>query len=388
LELARAYDELGDFSKAATAYQSYLDDLNAHPGNDKDTQTKRVLHAQARLAVCLQKSDQLLAATEAWKAVQALAPNGTPEQEAALESLGLIYAKGGPDQESDMVATFRTLLQNFPNSPLRALAAFSIGDSQFKKNDYTGAEPFLLQARTWDAKTWLQPATERLVLAAYGLKDYNKTVGYLKDYDTIPLPADSVAAHQMQLPPTLFYWLGGIAQKAANWNDAETYYTRFLHNPDLADFVWSAWWNLGEVQSQRKEWSAAVASYEKSRQLKPDTSNATSVLLALGRAELGAQDFDAAKKLGDQALLQEPEGPNSAAARMLLGEVAFAAHNYPEAARMFATLAVLFDDPKITPQAMARAADSFGMAGNAASAAQWRQKLQDKYPGYQTAPYL
>jgi TolA-binding protein len=132
----------------------------------------------------------------------------------------------------------------------------------------------------------------------------------------------------------------------------------------------------------------AVTSYEKSRQLKPDTSNATSVLLALGRAKLGAQDFDAAKKLGDQALLQEPEGPNSAAARMLLGETAFAAQNYPEAARMFATLAVLFDDPKIAPQAMSRAADAFAKAGDSASATQWRQKLQDKYPQYQPVPYL
>jgi len=32
----------------------------------------------------------LLAATDAWKAVQSLAPEGSREQETALESLGLI----------------------------------------------------------------------------------------------------------------------------------------------------------------------------------------------------------------------------------------------------------------------------------------------------------
>ena len=112
------------------------------------------------------------------------------------------------------------------------------------------------------------------------------------------------------------------------------------------------------------------------------------MLLALGRAQLGAQNFEAAKALGNQALLQEPEGPRSAAARMLLGETAFALQDYPEAARMFATLAVLFDDAQITPQAISRAADSFERAGDAASAAQWRQKLQEKYPQYQPTPFL
>jgi TolA-binding protein len=388
LDLARAYDELGNFPKAATAYQNYLDDLDAHPGDDKQIQARNVLRTQARLAVCLQKSDQLLAATDAWKAVQSLAPEGSREQQTALESLGLIYARGGPAQEAAMVADFRALLDKFPQSPLRAMAAFSVGDSLFKNHDYAGAEPFLLNARNWDAKTWLQSATQRLALGAYGLKNYDKTVAYVKEYDTIPAPTDPQAQIAARLPAALFYWLAETARKAAKWNEAEIYYVRVTQHPDPGDLLAGAWWQLGEVQGQRKEWPAAVASYEKYRQLKPEAKDATVVLLALGRAQLGAQNFDAAKKLGDQALLQEPEGPRSAAARMLLGETAFATRNYPEAARMFATLAVLFDDPQITPQAISRAADAFERAGDAKSATDWRQKLKDKYPQYQPAPFL
>jgi len=386
LERARAYDELGNFPKAATAYQAYLDDLDAHPGDNKSA--KQMLQVQARLAICLQKAGQLLAATEAWKTVQFLAPKGSREQQTALESLGLIYARGGPEQEASMVATFRALLEKFPQSPLRAMAAFSVGDSLFKNRDYAGAEPFLLNARNWDAKTWLQPATQRLVLCSYAMKDYILTQGYLKQYDAIPAPIDPQARIAARLPAALFYWLAETARKADKWDEAEIYYARVTQHPDPGDLLAGAWWQLGEVQSHRKEWPAAVASYEKYRQLKPDARDATTVVLALGRAQLGAQNFDAAKKLGDQALLQEPEGPRSAAARMLLGETAFATQNYPEAARMFATLAVLFDDPKITPQAMSRAADAFERAGDARSAADWREKLKDKYPQYQSASYL
>jgi tetratricopeptide (TPR) repeat protein len=384
LERARAYDELANYPKAATAYQAYLDDLNAHPGADKTAG----LRTQARLAVTLQKSDQLLAATDAWKAVQSLAPDGSPEKQAALESLGLIYAKGGPAQEAAMVDTFHALLDQYPASPLRAMAAFSVGDSLFKKSDYAGAEPLLLNARKWDAATWQQPATQRLVLAAYGMKNYDKTVAYLKEYETIPAPTDPQAQIAARTPAALFYWLGETARQAGKWDEAENWYTRVTKHPAPGDLLAGAWWQFGEVQSQRKEWPAAVASYQQYRALKPDAKDATVVLLALGRAQLGAQDFADATALGNQALLGEPEGPKSAAARMLLGETSFAMKAYPEAARMFATLAVLFDDPQITPQAMSRAADAFEKAGDAKSAADWRAKLKTKYPQFQATAYL
>lgn len=386
LQLARTYDTLNNFAKAATAYQAYLDDVASHPaGKPKLADTVRV---QARLAVCLQKSNQLMAATDAWKTVQSIAPAGSPERQMALESLGLIYARGGPSQAADMVSTFQALLKEFPQSSLAPLAAFTVGDSLFRNRDYAGAEPLLLKARNGDAKTWMQPATQRLVLGAFGMKDYDKTVAYLKEYDTLPLPADPQAQLSARLPAALFYWLAEAARKSGNWADAETYYTRVTKHPDPGELLAPAWWQLGDVQSQRKEWPQAVASYEKYRQLKPDAKDATTVLLALGKAQLGAKNYDAAKELGNQALLQEPEGPNSAAARMLLGETAFAAGNYAEAARMFGTLAVLFDSPPLGPQAMSRAADSYEKAGDAKSAAQWRQKLKDKYPQFQSTPYL
>jgi TolA-binding protein len=381
LELARAYDELKNWPKAAATYQAFLDENGRIPSH-------QALAVQARLAVCLQNSNQLLAATEAWQTLLSQAPDGTYEQESALESLGLIYARGGPAQEAAMVATFRKLLDKFPQTPLRAMAAFSVGDSLFKNRDYAGAEPLLLNARNGDAKTWLQPATQRLVLGAYGMKDYDKTVSYVKQYDAIPASVDPQAAIAARLPAALFYWLAESSRQSGNWNDAEIYYSRVTRHPDPGDLLAGAWWQLGEVQSHRKEWTAAVTSYEKYRALKSDAKDATTVLLTLGRAELGAGNNDAAKKLGEQALLQEPEGPHSAAARTLLGETAFSVQNFPEAAKQFALLAELFDDPKITPQATSRAADAFERARDAKSSAEWRQKLKAKYPDFQPAPYL
>ena len=397
LQLARTQDELGDFANAATAYQAYVDEgfprleemgKTMHTGpaaGEFSRLRKQLLASQARLAACLQNSNQLLAATNAWKAVESFAPHGSPEQEAAVESLLLIYAKGGPGQQPLLVDASRKLIANFPQSPLRAMAAFTVGDALFQQRDYAGAEPLLSNARTWDATNWTQPATQRLLLGAYGAKDYDKTVAYLKEYDALPQPADAQAKIAMRVPAALIYWLGDSARAVGKWDVAEAWYARVTRHADAGDLLAGAWWQLGEVQAQRKEWPAAVASYEKYRELKPDAGKATQVLLALGRAELGAHDLDAAKKLGEQALLQEPEGARSAEARMLLGETAFAAKSFAEAARMFATLAVLFDGQPIALQAMARAGDAFAAGGDAKSAQAWRAKLQAKDAGFRAA---
>lgn len=372
LELGRAYDAQAQWPEAAKAYEAWL-------ANAPTDQPEQVLSVQARVAVCYQNAGQLIAAVEAWKQVEASAPEGSPLQQSALESLGLIYAKGGPPQEAEMVATFRLLLQKFPQSKLVPLAAYSVGDSLFRQQQYAEAEPFLLQARSADPK-WQQPATQRLTLGAFAQKDYAKTLAYLKDYEAIPLPGDPQAQVTARLPAPLYYWLGETARQKGQFDVAETAYTKVTQHPNPGDLLAGAWWQLGQVQSTRQEWSAAVASYQKFRDLSPQSKDATTVILALGQAQLGAQDFANAKKSADQALLQEPEGPNSASARLLTGEIAFAQKNYPEAARDFATLAVLFDDPAITPHAMARAATAFDLAGDAKSAADWRAKLKEKYP--------
>ena len=377
IERARAYDEVQQWPQAAASYRALIAEGGKLP-------LATLLTAEARLAVALQNDNQTIAATEAWKAVQAQAPAGSPDQQVALESLGLIYAHGGPTQAALAVQTFRELLDRFPQTKLKGLASFSVGDALFQQRDYAGAEPYLLQARAADTAVWSQPATQRLALGAYGRQDWAKARQYVQEYDALP-GAETAGP----LPAPLFYALAQDAQKRGDLATAEDNFRRVTVTAGAPpDLVAGAWWLLGQVQAARKEWSAAVTSYGQYQQLKPDAKNATSVLLALGRAQLGAGQFDAAKATANQALLQEPEGPNSAAARMLLAEVTYANQGYAEAARMFATLALLFDQADTAPQAMTRAADSFDKAGDAKSAAEWRAKLQAKYPQYQAKSFL
>jgi TolA-binding protein len=376
LERARAYDKIQQWPQAASAYRAVIAEGGKLP-------PATLLSGEARLAVALQNDHQNLAAAEAWKVVLAQAPDSSPDQEVALESLGLIDAHQVPAQAAQMAQTFRELLEKFPQTKLRALAAFSVGDYLFTQRDYAGAEPFLLEARTAGAADWGQPATQRLALAAYGRQDWPDAFKYTREYDALP-GAEAAGP----LPAPLFYALAQQAQKQNDLATAEEFYRRVTIAPGAMDLAAGAWWQLGQVQAARKEWDAAVTSYEQYERLKPEAKNATSVLLALGRAQLGARQLDGARATANQALLQAPEGPDSAAARRLLAEVVYASGSYAEAARMFATLALLFDQGDTEAPAMARAADAFEKAGDAKSAADWRAKLQAKYPQYQPEPYL
>jgi TolA-binding protein len=79
----------------------------------------------------------------------------------------------------------------------------------------------------------------------------------------------------------------------------------------------------------------------------------------------------------------QPEGRENARARMLLGELFMAQSKFTEAAKHFQTVALLFDDPDVTPQAMARAAKCFESAGQVEAAKKTLDELKQKFPKYQ-----
>ena len=292
---------------------------------------------QARLAVCLQKSDQLLAATEAWKAVQSLAPDGSPEQEdGARVARPDLRARAARRRQQPMVDTFRKLLDKFPNSPLRAMAAFSVGD-RFSKSATTPARSRSCSTRAAGTpKTWQQPATQRLVLAAFGMKNYNATVGYLKEYDTIPAPADPQAA------------IGGAASRSAvllaRRDRAQA--GKLGRRGDLLPARDPAprsrrsarrrWWELGEVQSQRKEWPAGGRQLRKLSRAQARREGRDDGAAGAGPRGTRRAKFrrgEETRRPGAAAGTRRPAQRRGAHAA---GRDGFRHGDFPEAARLFA----------------------------------------------------
>ena len=78
----------------------------------------------------------------------------------------------------------------------------------------------------------------------------------------------------------------------------------------------------------------------------------------------------------------QPEGQVNAQARLLLGDVQFERGNFDEASKVFMGVALLYDDPAITPRALKKAATSYQRAGKTADAEKVARQLKEKYPNY------
>jgi hypothetical protein len=78
------------------------------------------------------------------------------------------------------------------------------------------------------------------------------------------------------------------------------------------------------------------------------------VLLALGAVKIGAHKPDEAQKIAEEIMALQPEGRVNAEARLLAGEVQWSAEILTTRAKPSKGVALLYDDPAITPRALTK----------------------------------
>ena len=113
-----------------------------------------------------------------------------------------------------------------------------------------------------------------------------------------------------------------------------------------------------------------------------DPAGKAKALLALGAAKIAAHKADDAQKIAEEIMTLQPEGQVNAQARLLLGEVQLERSNFDEAGKSFMGVALLYDDPAITPRALQKAAQAFERAGKTEEANRAAKQLQERYPNY------
>ena len=78
----------------------------------------------------------------------------------------------------------------------------------------------------------------------------------------------------------------------------------------------------------------------------------------------------------------QPEGRVNAEARLLAGDVQVERQNYDEACKAFMGVALLYDDPAITPRALQKASLAYQKAGKKEEADRVAKQLREKYPDF------
>ena len=105
-------------------------------------------------------------------------------------------------------------------------------------------------------------------------------------------------------------------------------------------------------------------------------------MLALGATKIAAHKPDDAEKIAAEIMSLQMEGRVNAEARLLGGDVQFERQRFEDAGKAYAGVALLYDDPAITPRALVKAADAYRRAGKTEEADRVAKELRDRYPNY------
>src|SRR5213078_931923 len=181
------------------------------------------------------------------------------------------------------------------------------------------------------------------------------------------------------VPSEVLEWLGIGYYNEKNFQAAEKYLSalRKIDNPGSVkpDFLFY----LGDTATKLQNLPEAEDAFGKYLQTAKDPPGKAKVLLALGSVKISAHKPDEAQKIAEEIMALQPEGRVNAEARVLAGEVQLERRNFDEAGKAFKGVALLYDDPAITPRALNKAALAFRQAGNTERLS---RELRERYPNY------
>jgi TolA-binding protein len=297
---------------------------------------------------------------------------GSREREAALQQKALVLGQQGNGK--GMSETFRQLLKEFPKSAVAAQAQYYIGKAAFEAKDYKGAIAPLNAARQLDKERYYDLASIRIISAYFYVRDKGALTGELDAFMATKPDAN--------LPAEILEWVGLEYYNEKNYVAAEKYLSALGKIEKSANVKPDLWFYLGDVESRLKNFDQAETAYGRYLQSATDPAGKAKALLALGAAKIGAHKPDEAQKIAEEIMALQPEGRVNAEARLLAGDVQVERGNFDDAGKAFMGVALLYDDPAITPRALDMAASAYQRAGKTDEADRAARQLHEKYPNY------
>ena len=296
------------------------------------------------------------------------------EREAALQLKALIL--GQQDNTKGMVDTFRQLLKEFPKSSVAAQAHYYIGKTAFEGKDYKAALTALNTARQLNKEQYYNLASVRIILCQF----------YLRDRPALTKEVNNFMAESRDggtnVPPEVLEWLGIEYYNEKNFQAAEKYLSALRTTDNAGKVKPDYLFYLGDAATKLKNLPEAEEAFTKYLQAAKDPAGKAKVLLTLGAVKISAHKPDEAQKIAEEIMALQPEGRVNAEARLLAGEVQLERGHFDDAGKAFKGVALLYDDPAITPRALDKAAVAFRQAGNTEEADRLSHELRERYPNY------
>jgi tetratricopeptide (TPR) repeat protein len=356
--------QIKDSQGAIKAFSGLIDRFPKHPMAPK---------ALFKRATLYQDSKNFSAAVADFGKIISNYP-ACAERETAMLQKGLTLGQQAAYPE--MAATFRQLLKEYPNGAGAPQAYYWIGWSAFEAKHFADAIDPLIKARELNPAEYTQRVSLRLMLCYQHL---NKKAETAKEIDAFVEKDPQQAA----LVTDVCRWLGGEYYNEKDFTGAAKYLALVTKSagPDKVDKA--TWYILARSCNELSNFQDGKQASDHYLTLVTEPAERAQGFLVLSKAQLGLKDLDSATKSAEQALTLQPEGKWNADARMQIGEVEEARGNYQNAAKSYMSVAVLYEDPDVTPRALERAYQAFQKAGDEPQATKTLSELKSRFPNYQ-----
>lgn len=306
------------------------------------------------------------------------------ELEFAMQQAALIEAH--MRQIPEMIASFRALLERFPETVNAAEARYWIGVGLFDQEKYEEAIPELTMAREDNPGQFGDKASLRLVLAHFHLEDLDALAEEARAYiEAAPEAAEEEgekAAKRTTLPPQILEYLGQQLAEKGDHASAEFFLTARSTPDNPGQTSQSVWKLLAECRIETEKHHEAIAALDHYLVQTSRPSERASAYLQRGKAQFALRDFAAARESARESLRSQKEGRTNAEARLLMGDLAAAEGKQEEAAREYLVVSQIFMDKAITPLALTKAIAAFRALGDEEQAAPLQAQLEKDFPGY------
>jgi TolA-binding protein len=299
-----------------------------------------------------------------------------PQRETVLWQASLLA--GNQKDFARMAGWLDKLVAGFPQSTHQAEAHYWLAICREDANDDNGALSQWITARNLDATRYYAVATQHIIRILLKKQDVLQLRAEVDKYDQWRLKNPQDPAINLDV----YEWLGQQLIDGAKPADSEGYLRRVLAGSKNNDQRKRVQLRVAMLMSKLQNWQGAVREWTAYRANFPEETNRSAVLEPLAQAQIGVANYDLAQKLAEQILQQNPEGEYNARGRILLGDIALAKKQYEEAAKMYSAVALLIDNPQLTPLALAKANAAWRLAGNGAKADEALLRLKKEYPDY------
>jgi len=345
----------GDHADAVLAFTAFIDQ---YPDSEF------VAPALAQRGFARQQLKEFQPAIADFEKVIADYPKAA-ERELSIQQRALIL--GQLEDYPAMKIAFLQLLKEYPQTKEAAQAEYWIGWADFEQKDYAEALAHLNRARELDPTAFGDRAGLRIALCYYYTEN------------RAALQAEVSKLRPEIVPVDVHRWLGLRSAQESDFASAEKSLDIVAKSgsADLESLI-----VLAESQNALGKNKEAIKSVKIYLEKTKEPSAQSRGLLAIAEANRGLEEYDAALESVNEALRLQPEGRLNAAGRMTVGEIEFSRRDYDAAARAFMTVALLYEDPVITPRALYRGAESYRRANNDTEAEKATAELQRRFPDF------